>query len=444
MTIYPLRQGRILQSGMAVLLGLAASPSAPAQAPAGQNAAINAVLPLSPIEQAEKDGTALRISLKDLTKLALQNNLDIAISDTNEELYRNRVMQAYGPYDPALTATLGTQATRRPNTNATNQSSRGDVNETKMAVWNFQFTQSLATGGGIVASYNSSRSDTNQKFALFSPQYATSLSIEFTQPLNRNRRIDLVRGTIRLANLDTRLNDSQFRQTVSNTVASIQALYWDLIGAIRNFEIRRDSVNLAQISLQNNSKSVEIGALPRISITEARAEMANREVDMIASRAAVLVAENNLRAVVSPDRNAEIWQKVIVPTDVPEFVEYPVDRAQAIETALRNRPEMEQFRLQLEQNAINRQLDQNLKKWQVDLVASFGTAGVAGPQSIDTETGQPLIHPSLVGGIGRANRNCSRADLPTGLQDSTFRSLCATGAWMLSWHSCESNAGNLT
>jgi len=37
---------------------------------------------VSPIEQAEKNGTALRISLKDLTKLALENNLDIAISDT--------------------------------------------------------------------------------------------------------------------------------------------------------------------------------------------------------------------------------------------------------------------------------------------------------------------------------------------------------------------------
>jgi outer membrane protein TolC len=404
MMIHPLRHRCIFQAGMAVLLGLFGLSTAPAQAPVGQNAAINTVLPLSPIEQAEKDGTALRVSLKNLTKLALQNNLDIAISDTNEELYKNRVLQTYGPYDPTFTATLGTQATRRPNTNAANQSSQGDINDTKGAAWNFQFAQNLSTGGGIIASYNSNRSDTNQKFALFSPQYATSLSIEFTQPLNRNRRIDQTRSAIRLANLDTKLNDSQFKQTVSNTIANIQALYWDLIGAIHNFEIRRDSVKLAQISLQNNSKSVEIGALPQISITEARVEMANREVDMIASRALVLVAENNLRAAISPDRNAEIWQKVIVPTDVPEFVEYPVDRAQAIETALSNRPELEQFSLQLDQNAINRQLDQNLKKWQIDLVASFGAAGVAGPQSIDTDTGLPLINPSLVGGIGKANQ----------------------------------------
>ena len=54
-------------------------------------------IPASSIERAEKDGTAYHISLKDLTKLALQNNLDIAISDTNEELYQSKVLQAYGP-----------------------------------------------------------------------------------------------------------------------------------------------------------------------------------------------------------------------------------------------------------------------------------------------------------------------------------------------------------
>jgi outer membrane protein TolC len=49
-------------------------------------------------------------------------------------------------------------------------------------------------------------------------------------------------------------------------------------------------------------------------------------------------------------------------------------------------------------------MDLNQKKWQVDLVASFGTVGVAGPQSIDPDTGLPLINPDLVGGIGKANQ----------------------------------------
>jgi outer membrane protein TolC len=181
-------------------------------------------------------------------------------------------------------------------------------------------------------------------------------------------------------------------------------MYWDLVGAIRDFEIKRASVQLAQISLENNIKEVAIGVQPSISITEARATMSSRQVDMFSSREAIVVAENNLRAVISPDRNADIWQKEIVPADSPEFHEYQVDLPTEIDTALRTRPELEQYILQLEENAVNDRLGKNLKKWQVDFVASFGAAGVGGPQSISPVTGQPLIDPSLIGGIGAANR----------------------------------------
>ncbi len=403
MTVSSFFHRRMLPSCAAAILGFLGLSMAQNQQPVPQQVPTTADLPLSPIEQAEKNGTTLRISLKDLTKLALQNNLDIAISDTNEKLFQQKVAQAHGPYDPALTISLGNQSYKSPNTNLTNQSAQGNFNKTTQATWNVRFAQNIPTGGGIIGTYNSGRSDTNQQFALFSPQYATSLSLQFTQPLNRNRQTDQIRGAIRLANLDIKINDSQFKQMVTSAIANIQGMYWDLVGAIRNFEIKRDSVKLAQISLFNNIKEVEIGVQPKISITEARAEVANREVNMISAQKAIVVAENNLRAVISPDRNAEIWQKVVVPTDTPAFQEYKVDLDQAVQTAMRSRPELQQYDLQLDENAVNYQLGRNQKKWQFDLVASIGMTGVAGPQSINPQTGLPLIDPNLIGGIGSAN-----------------------------------------
>lgn len=370
--------------------------------PAADNAQ-TAPLPKSPVEEAEENGNALRVTVKDITRMALQNNLDIAISDTNEEIQQTRVQQAYGPYDPALSITLGAQSTRRPNTNLTNRSTQGAYNKTDLATWNFQLTKNLPTGGGIIGTYNSSRSDTNQQFALFSPQYTASTSLQITQPLFRNFRIDQFRGAIRLAKLDVRISDSQFKQTVTNTVAGIQSTYWDLVGAIQDYEIRRDSVRLAQILLRNNTREVEIGVLAPISITEARAGVASRQVDLITARQTIINAENNLRALVSSDRNSEIWQKVIVPAETPEFRDYPVDLDQAIDTALAHRPELEQYSLQLQQNDISYNINRNLKKWQVDLVASVGSIGVAGPQTVNPVTGEPLIAPELIGGVGTAN-----------------------------------------
>jgi outer membrane protein len=370
----------------------------PARDPA---AGVGELIRIGPIEKAEKDGTALRMSLRELTKLALQNNLDIAISDTNEELYQHKVLQAFGPYDPAFSITLGAQSTVRPNTNLTNRSVLGPSNTTTLGTWNVLFTQNLPTGGGIQASLNSNRSDTNQAFALFNPQYNASALVQVTQPLLRNRRIDQTRGTIRLANLDVKIGDTQFKQTVTTTIATIQGVYWDLVSAIRDYEIRRESVRLAQLSVEQNREKVRVGVLAPLEITVAQADLATRMVDLVTAEQAIKVAENNLRATISSDRGADIWQKIIVPADSPDFQPFDVDLDKAIDTALANRPELAQSDLQLQENEISTRMTGNQKKWQFDLVGSFGAVGVSGPQTFSSN-GQPIIDPSLIGGFGTA------------------------------------------
>ena len=384
---------------LCLTVNLAGAPQAPAQTQETAPAQVSSNLPpppASPTEVAEKNGTALRMSMKDLTKLALQNNLNIAISDTNEELYGLRIRQAFGPYDPVLALTVGAQNSRSPNTNLATAAD-AKYNEVGSARWNLSFSQSVRTGGTVTAFLNSNRQQTNQAFALFSPQYNTNAMVQFSQPLLRNFRIDQNRGTIKLANLDLKLNDSTFKQNVVDTIARIQSLYWDLVGAIRDYEIRRESVRLAQISLRDNRKKVEIGTLAPISITEAQAELASREVDLIVAEERIINVENSLRNLISSDRNADIWQQVVVPTDSPEFKEYKVDLQEAIDTALNNRPELEQLSLKTQQNDVNYAMYKDRSKWQVNLVGQFGSVGVTGPQTFGPG-GNPTIPPDLVGG----------------------------------------------
>jgi len=151
-------------------------------------------LPDSPIEKAQKAGTALPLSLKELTRLALLNNLDIAISDTNEQIQNQRLIGAFGPYDPTLTATLGTNSTKSANTNQTNRSTT-TFNKTDLSNWRFDFQQSATSGGTFLARVTGSRSDNNQIFSLFTPQYNSAMYFQFTQPLIQNFRIDANRQT---------------------------------------------------------------------------------------------------------------------------------------------------------------------------------------------------------------------------------------------------------
>ena len=74
-----------------------------------------------------------------------------------------------------------------------------------------------------------------------------------------------------MANLDLKTSDSQFKQKVTDTISTIQSQYWDLVSAIRNYDIRRNSVKLAQINLRDNRKKVEVGTLAPIEVTDAEA-----------------------------------------------------------------------------------------------------------------------------------------------------------------------------
>jgi outer membrane protein len=355
---------------------------------------------VSPIERAEKEGTALKISLKELTKLALQNNLDIAISETNEALYQQRVTQTYGFYDPLVNVAAATGRSKSANTNITNRSATG-FNQRDTANWNFSITQNVPTGGAITANFNSSRSDTNQLATLFTPQFQANTQIQVTQPLWRNFRIDLTRSNIKLYNLDLKSNDSKFRQGVTATIASIQALYWDLVGAIRDYDIKKQSVELARLQVDQNRAKVEIGTLASITVTEALATQATREIDLIRARETILSTENALRNMISSDRNSDIWHQTIVPSDSPDFRDYQVKLEEATNTALRNRPELEQYDLQLQQNDITLRMQKNTKKWQFDVIGTFGANGTAGPQSFST-TGVPSIPVQFVGGVPTA------------------------------------------
>jgi outer membrane protein len=357
-------------------------------------------LPLSPIERAEKDGTALHLSLKDLTKLALQNNLDIAIQDTNEQLSQQKIIQQHGTYDPTLTASLGVNSQKSANTNLATASTQGTFSKSDRANWNFQFSQAIKTGGTIQATWNSSRMDNNQSFSLFTPQYNGSTTVTFTQPLWRNFRTDQTRAQIKIVNLDLQTTDSKFKQKVTETIANIQSQYWDLVSAIRDYDIKRNSVRLAQISLRDNKKKVEVGTLAPIGVTEAEATVALREVDLISSEERILSQENTLRALISNNRNSEVWTQVIVPMETPDFKAYKVDLDAAITTALANRPELEQLEITLKQSDIQQALLQNNRKWQFDLTAAFGSTGVAGPQSY--RNGVPQTPDALIGGIFKA------------------------------------------
>jgi outer membrane protein len=340
----------------------------------------------------------LELSLDDAVKRALDNNLDIAVDRYNPVAGAEGVRQALGAYDPFLSGVLSTGSQQSP---ATNAFSGGAKVTTDTKIWNFGVTQYLPSGGSFNLTFNSNKSDTNSVFTTFNPAYTSFFSLNLTQPLLRNFKLDASREQIRVAKKNRDISDVQFRQTVINTVASTKQGYYDLLAAIDNLDAQQKSFDLAKKLLNENQIKVRVGTLAPLDVVSAQAEVASREEGVIRAEATILDTEDALKRLIFPKNDPATWDLRIIPKDRPSAEPVKVDVGMAIQNALEKRTDVVAARRNLEKADIQVDFARSQVLPQVDLVASYGSTGVGGTQITRQGFGGPIIS-TIPGGYGDA------------------------------------------
>ena len=98
----------------------------------------------------------------------------------------------------------------------------------------------------------------------------------YTQPLLRNFKIDAYRQNVRQPE-EQEIADLQLQQTLTQTSRIVRNAYFDLVNAIGQLQVAQQSLELAQTSLRNNQKQVEVGTIAPIDIVAGRSRSrANR------------------------------------------------------------------------------------------------------------------------------------------------------------------------
>lgn len=337
-------------------------------------------VPLPPTyEQRVRDsGSVLELSLQDAIRLALINNLELAIEDYNEDLTRERVVETRGFYDPTLTTRLSWNSAEIPSSSQLDAGIGVVSRLDKRWQLNTTFTQNVPGGGFFQALFNNNRFKTTNNFAQLNPSYGTFFSLQYRQPLLKGFKETPTERTIKLFNLDTEITQRQFEAKVSEIVQRVENQYWELVFAIQNYEANRQSVELAIVQFENNKKRARIGSLAPIEITSSRTEVAGREQAMVQSEIQIIRSENGLKTLLAPDTRDNLWNLSMLPTDTPEMEDLTISLDEAVATALKRRPELDQLRLQMEKNDVDRQYLRKDGKWAVDVLAGLSTNGTAG------------------------------------------------------------------
>ncbi|HYE74497.1 MAG TPA: TolC family protein, partial [Blastocatellia bacterium] len=320
----------------------------------------------------------LTLSLREAVMLALENNRDIEIERENVRMTEADLRAAQGFYDPAFVSSLAYEHRNTPVASALAGGQNGSLITTGL-VGSAGLSQRFAwQGSSLQANFDNNRSTTQNTFVDLNPQYTTTFNLTFTQPIFRNRLIDAPRRQIRIAKKRLDISDSQFRQRAIEIITQVQRAYWDLVFSRRDYEIKRESLEVGKTQLAHNERLVEAGTLAPSDVISTRVEVERRQDELEAATEAIQRAENALKALMLQPSNTEMWSSVIETTEQPQTsddTKLPIQDALAM--AFKGRPEMEQFRLRGELNQVDAEFFRDQTKPQIDFFASYGTTGLA-------------------------------------------------------------------
>lgn len=259
--------------------------------------------------------------------------------------------------------------------------------------------KSWLTGTTTSLAWLTDSTTSNNPVNNINPVSTGSLSFTVTQRLLQGFGIAVNNRNIRIAKNNQRLSDVIFRQQVIATVSSVLNLYWDLVSFNEDLRVKRQALAVAQKFLEDQKKQVEIGTIAPIEIVRAEARVAQAQQELTNAETNVLQQETILKNVLSRTGVAspELADVRIVPTDTLDIPEQePVEPIQdLVEQALQKRPELEVTRINIENTKIGIAGSRSQLLPSLDLQLNLANRALAG-----TPNGLPL--PSNLQNVSRA------------------------------------------
>lgn len=345
----------------------------------------------------------LSLSLNDAIRKALQNNNDIEIARDDVRIAEYQLRALYGVYDPLFSITP--QIIHNITPQQSSLGGGGASGTTTTTTFNFSpsLTKSFERGGGnYTLTFANSRTSTNNLFSSLTPFYSSNLSLQFNQPLFRNRSIDINRRSIKIQKKFIEQSDSDFRARTIQIISQVQAAYWNLVFALRNQQNQLESLNVARQNMRNIEAQIEAGAKAPLDRAQVQTDISARESELFIATQNVSIAENTLKQLMLRGPDSPEWSAQITPTDTPVLDLSPVNLQLALDEGHKNRPEIRRLNLQKEINAIDIDYYKNQTKPQVDLTGTFALTGLAGTPC------DPVANPrctpppaNLIGGYGK-------------------------------------------
>ncbi|MDA1272649.1 MAG: TolC family protein [Verrucomicrobia bacterium] len=332
---------------------------------------------------AQNAGDTHPITLAEAIHLALENNLSVQIQRLDPVISQLNLTASYGNYyDPQIGFNMTHSFRSQPG--GVDEFGR-DLGNREVESDSFGPSLSGQAPTGLGYSISAGLSGTQIPNPVGKNEtFNGDWSIQLSQPLLRNAWIDNGRANIRVNKKLLQISELGLVFQIMNTVSQVEQSYHNLIAARENVVVAQTALALAEQTLMQNRKKVEVGAMAQLDEKEAESQVATSKADLIASQRNVSLRENALKGLLTSDY-ASMHGMNLVPAENLVAVPVVYDLQVSWHIGLTQRPDLQQQKLDLERIGITLKLQKNQTLPQLDLIGSYGQNGFSGTSPLGVE-----------------------------------------------------------
>ncbi len=283
------------------------------------------------------------------------------------------------------------------------------------------YTQNFPMGTGLAVNYEGQRYANNSPYEAINPSLYSNFQVVLTQQLLAGFGISANERYMHIAKKNLQITDLAFRAQVIATVTQVENIYWDLVNAYQDEQVKERSLAFAERTLQDDRKQLELQAIPAMLVDKDESDVATSEGDLTVSRANLRLNELLLKNAITKTDDAAIDEMPVIPLDRAG----PPDpnAAKAIDALIaeaeKNRPDVTQDELAMQVAAMSLKSIRSELLPTLNVYGYYAGAGIAGPKNPNCDL-SPAAEcssdlPAGFGGMFQNNFNYSSPDYQFGM-----------------------------
>jgi outer membrane protein TolC len=269
------------------------------------------------------------------------------------------------------------------------------------------FSENFPMGTGLQINYQGQRFANNSPYEAINPTLNASFQLVLTQQLLAGFGIATNERYMHIAKKNMQINDLAFRAQVIATVTQVENIYWDLVNAYQDEQVKERSLSFAQKTLSDDQKQLELNAIPAMQVTKDESDVATSEGDLTVARANLRLNELLIKNAITKTDDPAIDEMPVIPLDNKG----PADPNAAksiddlIAAAEKNRPDaaQDEIAMQVAQESLK-----SIRSSLLPTLNAYGFyegAGIAGPKNPNCSLSPAQCASDLPTGFGAMFQN---------------------------------------